>query len=278
MNALLAGDLDVVPQTTPALAAANEKSKRLVLGNQPGPACVPMIMRVTKGELADPTVREALKLIPDRKAFATNVFNGYGTPSVDAMGQTDKYFDDSLRHSQDLDKAKSLLKSVGKSDLAVELRTSSVVAGMNEIATLFKQQATGAGVTVNLKTYSPTTYYSEAAGVFNRDFCLDFAAQGMNSLSLIYLTWNVANGPYNQSGFGTKPSDQALVLDAISETDEAKAADNWKAVQEVQVTNGPYIIPATQNWLDAYATKVRGIQTTTAYTCGGYDFASAWLA
>ena len=277
LNALLAGDLDIVPQTTSALALANQKSGRLVLGNQPGPACVPMIMRVTKGELANPKIREALKLIPDRKAYVNNVFNGYGTVSVDAMGQTDKYFDDTLRHSQDIAKAKSILKSIGKSDLQVELRTSSVVAGMNEIATLFKQQATQAGVTVNLKKYAPTTYYSEAAGVFNRDFCLDFAAQGMNSLALIYLTWNVAKGPYNQSGFGANPADQKLVLDALSEVDESKAKEKWRAVQQEQVTSGPYIIPATQNWLDAYSTKVRGVQTTTAYTCGGYNFASGWL-
>lgn len=278
LNALLAGDLDIAPQTTSALANANAKSGRLVLGNQPGPACVPMIMRVTKGELAEPKIREALKLIPDRNAFVSNVFNGYGTVSTDALGQTDLYFADDLPHAQDLEKAKSLLKSIGKSDLNVELRTSSVVAGMNEIATLFKQQAIGAGVTVNLKQYPPTTYYSADAGVFDRDFCLDFASQGLNSLSLIYLTWNVANAPYNQSGFGADPADQKLVLDAISEVDKAKATEKWHAVQEGQVKDGPYIIPATQNWLDAYSLKVRGVQTTTAYTCGGYDFASGWLA
>ncbi len=278
LNALLAGDIDIAPQTTSALAAANEKSGRLVLGNQPGPACVPMIMRVSKGELAEPKIRQALKLIPDRQVFVDNVFNGYGTVSIDALGQTDPYFADDLPHQQDLEQAKSLLKSIGKSDLNVELRTSSVVDGMNEIATLFKQQALGAGVTVNLKLYPPTTYYSASAGVFDRDFCLDFASQGLNSLSLIYLTWNLPKAPYNQSGFGADAADRKLMLDAISEADRTKAAEKWRAVQEGQVKDGPYIIPATQNWLDAYSLKVRGVQTTTAYTCGGYDFAGGWLA
>lgn len=68
MNALLAGDLDVVPQTVPAPATANAASGRLVLGNLPGPSCIPMIVRVDKGALRDPRIREALKLIPDRNA------------------------------------------------------------------------------------------------------------------------------------------------------------------------------------------------------------------
>lgn len=278
LNALLAGDLDVVPQTVPALATANAASGRLVLGNQPGPSCIPMIMRVDKGALRDPRIREALKLIPDRNAFVSNVFSGYGAVSNDCIGMTDKYYAKDLVQEQDLAKAKSLLKSAGASNFSVELRTSGIVAGMNEIATLFKQQAKGAGVTVNLKRYAPSSYYTEAAGLFNRDFCLDFAAQGLNSLSLFYLTWMLPKAPYNQSHYGDDAADRKLILDAIGETDEAKATDKWHAVQVKQIKDGPYIVPSTQNWLDAYRPEVRGTQTTTAYTCGGYDFASGWLA
>lgn len=277
INALLAGDLDIVPQTLPSLAAANEKSGRLVLGNQPGPAMLPMIMRVDQGTLKDPVIREALKCIPNRDQFATNVYNGYASVTNDSPGRTDKYWAKDLVQKQDIAKAKSLLKSAGAENFQVELRTSTVVAGMNETATLYKQQAEAAGVTVNLKKYAPANYYSENAGVFNRDFCLDFAAQGMNSMSLFYLTWMVPNGPYNQAHYGGDKADLAMIMDAISEVDETKAADKWHAVQATQVKNGPYIIPAGQNWLDAYGLNVRGVQTTTAYTCNGYDFAAGWL-
>jgi peptide/nickel transport system substrate-binding protein len=278
INALLAKDLDVVPQTVPALAAANASSGRLVLGNQPGPSCVPMIMRVDQGALKDPKIREALKLIPNRDQFVSNVFSGYGTVSNDSIGYGDKYWASDLKQEQDLDKAKSLLKSAGASKFSVTLKTSTVVAGMNEIATLFKRQAAAAGVTINLKQYSPTAYYTPQAGVFTRDFCLDFASQGLNSLAIFYLTWMLPKAPYNQSHFGNAAADRKLVLDALGETDEGKAKDKWHTVQEQQVKDGPYIVPATQNWLDAYGTNVRGVQTTTAYTCNGYDFASAWLA
>lgn len=45
-----------------------------------------------------------------------------------------------------------------------------------------------------------------------------------------------------------------------------------------QVKDGPYIVPSTQNWLDAYRPEVRGTQTTNACTCGGYaSRAGGWL-
>ncbi|MEO6511887.1 MAG: ABC transporter substrate-binding protein [Nocardioides sp.] len=276
-NALLAGDLDIVPQALPSLAAANASDGRIVLGHQPGPAMLPMIMRVDKGSLSNPQIRQALKMIPDREVFVSNVYNGYASATNDAPGRTDKYWAEDLVQPQDLEQAKSLLKAAGAENFEVELRTSTVVAGMNETATLFKQQAKGAGVNVNLKTYTPATYYSAEAGVFDRDFCLDFAAQGMNSLALFYMTWMLPGAPYNQSFYGGDEADKTLMLDAMGETDEAAAADKWHAVQEGQVKDGPYIIPAAQNWLDAYGENVRGVQTTTAYTCNGYDFASAWL-
>lgn len=278
LNALLAKDVDVVPQTVPSLAAAYASGGRIVIGNQPGPACVPMIMRTDKGALKDPRIRQALKLIPDRQQYVNNIYAGYATVVNDAPGYTDQYWASDLVQTQDLDKAKSLLKAAGASDFAITLKTSTVVTGMNETSTLFKQQALGAGVKVNLQEYSASTYYSPQAGIFTRDFCLDFMQQGMNSLALFYLTWMLPNAPYNESHFGTNPADKKLILDAIAETDTTKAKDKWHAVQQQQVTDGPYIIPAGQNWLDAYGTNVRGVQTTSAFTCGGYDFASGWLA
>ena len=276
-NALLSGDIDIVPQALPSLAAANASDGRVVLGHQPGPAMLPMIMRVDQGSLKDPKIRQALKLLPDRDVFVSNVYNGYGATTNDAPGRTAKYWAEDLVQEQDFDQAKSLLKAAGAEDATFELRTSIVVAGMNETATLFKQQAAEGGVKINLKQYAAANYYGAEAGVFDRDFCLDFAAQGLNSLSLFYLTWMLPGAPYNQSFFGGDAAATKQILDAIGETDETAAADKWHTVQEGQVKDGPYIIPAGQNWLDAYSPKVRGTQTTTAYTCNGYDFASGWL-
>jgi hypothetical protein len=64
----------------------------------------------------------------------------------------------------------------------------------------------------------------------------------------------------------------------MAETDPAKAQEKWHAVQEQQVKEGGYLLPASFNWLDAYAPNVRGVVTNSAGACANYDFHKAWLA
>jgi hypothetical protein len=64
----------------------------------------------------------------------------------------------------------------------------------------------------------------------------------------------------------------------MAETDEAKAADKWHAVQELQAAQGGYIIVANVDYVDAYSSKVRGIETTSAGDLNNFTFRSGWLA
>lgn len=278
LNALLAEAIDVAPGVPPALAEANARTGRIVLGNQPGPGFVAPVMRVDQGALKDPVIRQALKLIPDRDQFVSNVYQGYASIANDAPGFTDRFWASDLKQVQEIDKAKSLLKSVGASDLRLTLKSSTVVPGQADTATLLQQQAKAAGVTIDIERYTPAEFYTPQAGFFTRDFSITFFSTGVNSLAVFYLSSMVPAGPYNESHFGGDAAASKLVFDAIGEIDEGKAAEKWHAVQEQQVKDGPYIIPATNNWLDAYGTNVRGAQTTTAFSCNYYDFSGAWLA
>ena len=278
LNALLANAIDVAPGVPPALAQANARTGRIVLGNQPGPGFVGPVMRVDQGALKNPVIRQALKLIPDRDQFVSNVYQGYATLANDAPGFTNKYWADDLKQVQDIDQAKALLKSAGASDLRLALKTSTVVPGQSDTATLLQQQAKQAGVTIDVQRYTPAEFYTPQAGFFTRDFSVTFFSTGVNSLAVFYLSSMVPAGPYNESHFGGDAAASKLIFDAIGEVDEAKAGDKWHAVQEQQVKDGPYIIPATNNWLDAYGKKVRGAETTSAFSCNYYDFSGTWLS
>ena len=78
LNALLAGDVDIVPTVAPALAKANAASGRIVLGNAPGPAFIAPTMIITEPPFTDVRVRQALRLLADREALALEALAGYG--------------------------------------------------------------------------------------------------------------------------------------------------------------------------------------------------------
>ena len=277
LNALLGGDLDIAPGVSPALATANARGGRLVLGNQPGPGFVGPVCRVDKAPFSDSRVREALKLIPDRPQYVSSVYNGFGVVSNDCPGFTDRYHAKDLKRERDVEKAKSLLKAAGHEGLQVTLATSTAFPGQSETATLFKQHARAAGVAVNVKQISPSTYYTPSGGFFTRPFSVTFYNNGLNSLAAFYLTSLVPGAPYNESHSGKDAGQTRLLFDALGETDPAKAADKWHAVQELQFNQGPYTIPATGNWLDAYSPKVRGVRTTSVLSCDNFNFTSGWL-
>jgi peptide/nickel transport system substrate-binding protein len=277
MDALLSGSLDVLPAANPALVRANATGNKIIVGNQPGPAFMTVSMRVDQGPLKDPKIRQALKLIPDRQKYVDTVLSGYGTLGNDLGGATLQYFADDLKGEHDPDRARSMLKSAGAEGLQITLDTSATISGQNEMATLYAQQAKRAGVDVKVTRADPASYYTPAGGYQTRPFSTNYYTTGINSLATFYLLGLVTGGPYNDTHWGS-PADDALLYDALGELDDAKATQKWEEVQKAQVDRGGYIIPQNINWLDAYAPKVRGLQTTKAMNCNNFDFGSAWIA
>jgi peptide/nickel transport system substrate-binding protein len=276
MNALLAGQIDIVPQAPFTLAKANATAGKIVLGNQPGPGTTPIIMRVDKGELSNPDLRRALKLIPDRSKYVDAAYAGMGTIGNDLMGYTNQFFAKDIVAAHDPEQAKSILEKAGLGGISLTLMTSAAVAGMNETAALFAQDAKAAGVTITLDTIDPSVYFTPAEGVFERPFATSFYAQGLNSLPLYYTVSALPGGIYNETHFGT-PSQVKQVAAALAETDDTKAEQLWLDVQNTQIDQGGYIVPSNFNYVDGYGSTVRGIQTTSNMNCDNFNFKTAWF-
>jgi peptide/nickel transport system substrate-binding protein len=276
MNALLAGQIEILPQAPFTLAKANASSGKIVLGNQPGPGTTPIIMRVDKGELSNPDLRRALKLIPDRSKYVDAAYAGMGTIGNDLMGYTNQFFAKDIEAPYDPEQAKSILEKAGMGGISLTLATSAAVAGMNETAALFAQDAKAAGVTITLDTIDPSTYFTPAEGVFERPFATSFYAQGLNSLPLYYTVSALPGGIYNETHFGT-PSQVKQVAAALAETDDTKAEQLWLDVQNTQIDQGGYIVPSNFNYVDGYGSTVRGIQTTSNMNCDNFNFKTAWF-
>ncbi|HUA04933.1 MAG TPA: ABC transporter substrate-binding protein [Solirubrobacteraceae bacterium] len=281
LNALLAGDIDIVPGVDPGLAAANASNGTIVIGNQAGPGFVDLNMRSDTGVFADPRVRKAFHLIADQAPYVTDAFNGYATIGNDCPCNTDQFHASDLVSVHDPEQAKSILKSAGHENLSITLATSPVVPGLVPVATLFKQQAQAAGVNVSLRVYPTSTYLTPATGFFKREFDMEFYTTGCNSLASYYVTSAIKGGIYDMAHWGdasaTYGPNNTLLFDALKETNNSLAAEKWHVVQSYDHTQGAWIIPANTNWVDAYAKHVRGVQTTSVLLCGNFNFAGAWL-
>ena len=279
LNSLLAGNLDIVPSVPPALAKAQESSNKVVLGNQHGSGFIAVTMRVDKDPFTDVRVRQAMKLIPDRPAIVSSALDDFGVPGNDAPGNTLQYWASDLTTTHDPEKAKSLLKAAGQDSLSLKLYTAAVIAGMNETATLFAEQANAAGVNVSVAKDDPATYYSTGSpgGTWpDKTFSINNWIIGQGSLPLFYLSALQKGAPYGETHWSSAKGDK-LLNDALADGNPDSAQQKWHAVQELQHNEGGYIVTSALNWVDGYAPNVRGIQTTEAGPANYWDFKSAWL-
>jgi peptide/nickel transport system substrate-binding protein len=281
-NALLAGSIDAAPRMSFALAknlGSQSGNVRVASAHTPQPYYIPC--RVDQAPFNDPRVMQALKLVVDQNQFVTSVFNGYATTTPHLPLKSLKhYMTNAPTPTQDLDKAKSLLKAAGQSDLTIELSTSSAIAGFVEMAILYASQAKQAGITVNIKQIDPTLYYNTASGGGQ---WLEYpmmaessgALSSLPSIPMFYLANLGYNGFPNETHWGDADT-QKQALDAIGETDQNKAQDKWNAVQQLQLDRGGYIFPGTIDAVDAFSTKVGGCDPTTAGNMNNYDLRKAW--
>jgi peptide/nickel transport system substrate-binding protein len=268
-NALLGGQIeatDNLPAAQVRQVVGNPSFKVL---NSPTGSWQPFTMRIDAAPFDDVKVRQAFRLIVDRKQMVQQVLSGFGTVANDLYARYDPvYAKDLPQRNQDLEQAKSLLKQAGKSNLTVELVTAPVFQGIVEAAQVFAEQAKGAGVTVKVRKVDTGTFYGD--NYLKWPFAQDFWA------SRVYLAQvaqgDLPNSPFNETHWG-KGEFQSLINQARAETDATKRADILHQAQQMQYEQGGYIIPYFSNIIDAYSAKVSGFQPAKS----GFPFGNYWL-
>ena len=277
LNALLSGQINVMvqlPYTQGKTLASNSAVKLLS-----APSNTPYLfyMRVDQAPFSDVRVRQAMRYIIDRPAMITDAINGFGTVANDLIGKGLTFYDSSFpQRSQDLEQAKSLLKSAGQSDLNVTMYTSGIAPGISEAATLFAQQASGAGVKVNLQTVPADAYFNSSLKYLKYPFASSFWT--LSSIPQWYGEALGKNAPYNETHYN-----DATFTKLLEEANAAKSPDQaqqlWSQVQETQWNQGGYAVWANVDNLDAAAANVQGIIPARAYSMGSpTGMADAWLS
>jgi len=278
VNAALSGSADAVTSMPYTLAKADGANASLRIGNAPSSSFQTIVCRVDQAPFTDVRVIQALKMLIDRPLIIESAFDGYGSTSNDCPQKGLPYFASDIEpYPHDVEQAKSLLKAAGRENLTLTLQTSqAVIDGMYGGATLFAEQAKQGGVTIKVQSIPGSTFFTPAGNYLNRTFTQDFWYL-YPSLTSLYLDKLFSKAPVNETHWGN-PAYDKLLFDAVGETNPSSAKQKWHAVQEQIHALGGDIIYANTNYVDGYAKRVQGLQTTPAGVADNFNFASAWLS
>lgn len=274
VNALLGGQVDAIDQVPLGQINVVKADPNLrVLESQTG-SWLPFTMRVDQPPFDDVRVRQAFRLIVDRKQMVDQVLGGHGAVGNDMYGRFDAcYATGTTQRAQDIAKAKQLLADAGHSNLSVELVTSPVAAGLVEAAQVFAQQAQAAGVTVNVKKVDPGVFYGDQylKWTFAQDFWFtrDYLPQTAAG--------SVQAAPYNETHW-SDPEWTRIVNEANATVDETKRCELIKKAQQIEYDRGGYLIWGFPNSVDAHSSKVQGlVADKSGIPLTSFGFRGVWL-
>lgn len=274
LNALLAGDIDMMSQLDPRQARAQLSRKQIVVLNAPSTTIQVFSMAVDIAPFNDKRVRQAFRLIADRQALIDGALAGFATPGNDLPGRGLPNWLAAPVRKRDPERAKFLLKQAGQEDLTVTLQTSNVVPGFIEAATLFAQQAKAAGVDVKVKKESATAYFDTSLLYTKMAFAQSFWT--VTALGQWYPQSLLSGAVWNETHWRQKSYDR-LIQSAIGAPTAALARKRWRDVQEIQYADGGYIVWANINLVDGVGKKVRGVKPSSFFNLGGWNYRDVWL-
>jgi peptide/nickel transport system substrate-binding protein len=272
VNALQAGQVQTIDNLPYNLIKTLKGQGGQILESKSG-AWVPFTMRVDAKPFSDNRVRQAMRLICDRKQMIDNALSGYGRLGNDLYAPFDvAYAKDLPQREQDIEQAKSLLKQAGQEGLQVQLFTGDDIGSVAPAtATLFVQQAKKAGVDVKVVKKNPFYGDDYLSYPFAQDFWntrnyLPQAAVG-----------SLKGGTYNETHFDNAKF-AGLIAAAQKETDEAKRNTLLQDAQEVEYNEGGYIIWGFRNQIDGISSKLQGLKSSVYQPLGSYNFKTASIS
>jgi len=273
LNALTSSQADMVNQLSSGGGRTLQASGANVVISKGG-GWVPFTMRVDVAPFNDVRVRQAMRLLVNRPQMLDAVFGGNGTVANDVFSRYDPSYDTSLaqRHYDPV-QAKSLLKAAGHENLRVELVSAPIAQGASGSAQAFVQQAKAGGVTISLRQVTVTEFYGPQylKWPFAQDF--SFYQYYLPSVAQFF----VPGGPYNECHYNN-PRYTSLFKQALKIVDANKRFPIIHEMQQIDYSNGGYIIPFFPPVIDGVAANVHGVQATrTGAPLNNYDWRTIWI-
>ncbi|ARZ66489.1 peptide ABC transporter substrate-binding protein [Streptomyces albireticuli] len=275
VGALLGGQVDYAHELNPTTARAHEGKGRIEIVRLRNSAMQGFAMKTDRAPFDDPRVREAFFLIADRKELVDGALSGAGEIGNDLFGKGYAHYAAGLpQRTQDLDRARHLLKAAGADDLRVTLDTSPVAAGFTEAAGIFRDQARKAGVTVEVRTGNKDSYWKD---ILDSGTLASYRSGAMPieaHISQRLLTGSTTNATH----WRHKDFDD-LYQRLQSTKDTAERAGLYERMQRRLHTEGGFLVWGFADWIVGTGRRVRGVaRDAPANTLDWARFDTVWLA
>ncbi|MFC5213505.1 ABC transporter substrate-binding protein [Streptomyces coerulescens] len=275
VNALLGGQVEYAHELNPTTARAHEDGGQIEIVRLRNSAMQAFCMKTDRAPFDDQRVRQAFFLIADRQELVDGALSGAGEVGNDLFGKGYEYYAADLpQRTQDLDRARALLKQAGAENLKVTLDTSAVAAGFTEAAGIFRDQAAKAGVTIDVKMGSKDSYWSDIldSGTL---CCYRSGAMPVEAhISQRLLTDSTTNATkWHHKDF------DALYQQAQSTRGKTERAAVYERMQRRLYTEGGFLVWGFADWIIGTSRSVKGVEAKApANTLDWARFDRVWLA
>ena len=274
LNALIAGEAEVVGQMTPTLIDKINGTDGVQLLSTPSGYRTAGVMRVDLAPFNEPDVREALKLLVERETYNKIVYKGQSIVGNDhpVAPIYPEHCAELPAREYDPEKAMSLLKKHGAEKHAFELFASEVGIGALEGAQVWTQMAGKAGI--NFKTTKvPSDGFWDAIW---RVKPLIMSQWNMRPTANSQLAIAFKSGAsWNDTFWGNERFDKLLV-ETKGERNEGLRKEMYCEMQRILRDDGGQVIMSFVNILNAASDKVKNI-VTNPVSALEWLAESAWL-
>jgi peptide/nickel transport system substrate-binding protein len=272
LQAVLAGDVDLADSIGVSSARqieANPDAQLYVLKN----AAFNVVAVQSKVAPFDKlAVRQALKHAIDREKLVKVVLQGRGMAGADVpVAADDALFPAGFAGlGHDPDKARSLLKSAGLTQLDVTLFSSDAAAFMAATGVAIQDMVAASGINMKLETIPPSTYWSDIwmkkpafSSFWLRQHPDTIIGQACES-----------NGTWNEAQFADATFDR-LVREARRSPDPVKQKELYAEALPILAQQSGWIVAQWSDRMWPAKSRLKGVRLDFINNA---DFSEAWIA
>jgi peptide/nickel transport system substrate-binding protein len=277
-NALLSGKIDAYNFVDLKTINLLQKNPQVRILRVAGKAHYVFPMLMDAAPFTDPDVRLAMKYAIDREDVVKRILFGYGSVGNDQpISAAYQFFNSGIpQHSYDPDKAKSLLKKAGHSDLAVQLYVSEVpFAGATDTAVLFREHAAKAGIKIEVVKAPEDGYWSDTWN--KKPLCASRWSGRIDTDSMISAAYSAdaLKAGWNETHMND-PRLEKLMTQARVEFDEAKRQAMFFEMQQIIHDDGGALIHSFADFVDATSDKIGHDKLSADWDMDGGRASERW--
>jgi peptide/nickel transport system substrate-binding protein len=261
--ALQTGQVDVLEAVNTASIPVLKSNPKIKLFASGPATAMRMAMWIDKPPFNDNRVREAMKKVIDRRAMVQTILGGYGTVGDDNLVAPSTPA--AWRHSvpgPDIAGAKTLLRQAGygpSNPLKLpDLYCSDVAPNVVNMCQLYKQQASAAGINVNVVLVPPSEYWVNYW--LKQPFLISYWGKRPPAEALAVA--NRSTSPYPETHWKSLSYD--AILDKANQTiDPNKRAAIYKQAGKILSLNDGALVPMFEEVVAGVRSNCTGYRPTT---------------